>query len=455
MTVTPSTSLHVETPKLADIKTSSTYPPTPVTPYSHSSATSSRLDLPAPPLPEAGVPINSASVSAQPSPDTSAKIDSAVSTADTMPPADSSRSPADQALHDGQHPAQKDEGNEGLAGQIGMPGIVCAPPAILPPSPPLTVADARDEPEAGGSTFSGPAGSSTQLPLSSVPPPSMREEDISNWRASMHEGGGEEAAQEQFNGEAQGAGEEQEGGDMNGEYDEYDLGYSPESPVGPSHARTPTTPTGITSLQKQDALNHPLRMDIHPPSPPPWEVIHPPESIENVLAESRVYPSHGAANGRRPLTSRPLIPRSAYYFGPPPIDSAYGSDPVGHIGVHHPREIIRVERDYASGELAQFAATYPLELEGRITPTQFLETINTINEHLIEAHSLRHAFIDNALSFFTLQLSRLVLSSHYEKEMQRLQQTIAELNAKVYNPVGLNILWPRKAAFMFLEIEYY
>lgn len=134
-------------------------------------------------------------------------------------------------------------------------------------------------------------------------------------------------------------------------------------------------------------------------------------------------------------TSRPLIPHSAYYFGPPAIDSAYGTDPVGHIGVHHPREIIRVERDYASGELTQLATTYPLELEGRvriqcdlhnvegaltnvstqITPTQFLDTINTINEHFIAAHSLRHSLVDNALAFLTLQLSRLVLHSHYEK----------------------------------------
>ena len=103
--------------------------------------------------------------------------------------------------------------------------------------------------------------------------------------------------------------------------------------------------------------------------------------------------------------------------------------------MHHPREIIRVERDYAHGELAQFAATYPLELEGRvsallpnegyananadvclqITPTQFLDTINTINEHLIAAHSLRNSFIDNAMAFFTLQLSRIVMRSYYEK----------------------------------------
>lgn len=65
--------------------------------------------------------------------------------------------------------------------------------------------------------------------------------------------------------------------------------------------------------------------------------------------------------------SRPLVPHSAYYYGPPPPDSAYGTDPVGQIGVHHPREIVRIERDYSGGELPQFAPTYPLELEGRVS----------------------------------------------------------------------------------------
>ncbi|KAI0077410.1 hypothetical protein K474DRAFT_1596103 [Panus rudis PR-1116 ss-1] len=154
-------------------------------------------------------------------------------------------------------------------------------------------------------------------------------------------------------------------------------------------------------------------------------------------------------------TSRPLIPHSSYYFGPPPIDSAYGTNPIGHIGVHHPREIVRIERDYSGGEIVQFAAVYPLELEGRITPTQFLETVNAINEILISAHSLKHSFIENVLSFFTLQLSRVVMTSHYQKEMRRLRQVIDEFNRRLYNPVGLNILWPQNVAFMFLEIEYY
>ena len=86
-------------------------------------------------------------------------------------------------------------------------------------------------------------------------------------------------------------------------------------------------------------------------------------------------------------------------------------------------------------------STYPLELEGRvsdfihepsarrrsihvggpqITPTQFLETINAINEILLSAHSLGHAFVDNALAFFSLQTSRVLKKSHYEKVWPRL-----------------------------------
>ncbi|KJA25921.1 hypothetical protein HYPSUDRAFT_133404, partial [Hypholoma sublateritium FD-334 SS-4] len=156
---------------------------------------------------------------------------------------------------------------------------------------------------------------------------------------------------------------------------------------------------------------------------------------------------------------RPLVPKSSYYFGPPPPDSAFGTAPVGQIGVHHPREIIRVERDYTGGELIQFTPIYPLELEGRITPTQFLESINAINEVLIAAYSLRHAMLDNVLAVFTLQISKLFMKTHFEKAstatMLRLRKVVEQMNAEVYNPVGLNMLWPENVAFLYLEIEYY
>jgi len=195
-----------------------------------------------------------------------------------------------------------------------------------------------------------------------------------------------------------------------------------------------------------------LRLDLKPPSPQPWELVEPPNEEDHKGASDY---SIGRQKYQNTTQTRPLIPKSSYYFGPPPPDAAFGTHPIGQIGIHHPREIIRIERDYTGGELVQFAAIYPLELEGRITPTQFLESINAINELLISAHSLRHSVLDNALAVFSLQLSKLVSTSHYDKEMQRLEDLVAELNVKVYNPVGLHMLWPRDVAFLFLEIEYY
>jgi hypothetical protein len=133
---------------------------------------------------------------------------------------------------------------------------------------------------------------------------------------------------------------------------------------------------------------------------------------------------------------RRVVPVSRYRFGSPPEDSAYFSPPVGQIGVHHPREIVRVERDYTGGEVMQFSSVYPLELEGRvsdpfmglrlclglgfnldcqITPTQFMESINAINEILISAYSLWHSVLDNCVEIFSLQVSRVLLSTHYER----------------------------------------
>jgi len=34
--------------------------------------------------------------------------------------------------------------------------------------------------------------------------------------------------------------------------------------------------------------------------------------------------------------------------------------------------------------------------------------------------------------------------------MKRLQELITQLNSELYNPVGLNILWPRNVAFLFV-----
>ncbi|KAL5535065.1 hypothetical protein ACEPAF_3158 [Sanghuangporus sanghuang] len=240
------------------------------------------------------------------------------------------------------------------------------------------------------------------------------------------------------------------GDDLHGE-----LHSSNESPSGTSSSLS--MPYGHEANSTSPAPSHPL---FNGPSLQPWDLVDPPpnnneERLRRVRKDSNRSMPGSMVNVVVKDGKKYRIPHSSYYFGPPPDTSAFGTDPIGHIGVHHPREIVRIERDYSGGDLPQFSPAYPLELEGRITPTQFLETINAINETLLDAHSLRWSFVDNTLAVLTLYISRLFIESNYDRKMRRLRESVEKLNKEVYNPVGLNILWPKDVAFMFLEIEYY
>ncbi|SJX64082.1 uncharacterized protein SRS1_14737 [Sporisorium reilianum f. sp. reilianum] len=146
---------------------------------------------------------------------------------------------------------------------------------------------------------------------------------------------------------------------------------------------------------------------------------------------------------------------SSYYFGPPDATRAFGEAVTGQPRVHVPKEIVRIERDYSSGELPQFHSSFPLELEGRISPTTFSELINDINALLIKAHSPARTWVDNSLAILTFYISTAIAGSHYQRTMHELDRLIERLNAEVLHPVGLALADPRRAAFLFLELEYF
>ncbi len=170
--------------------------------------------------------------------------------------------------------------NGGQTAEMPMLGLKCAPPDMLPPSPPLTVADAREEPgqeddlHAASSSSAKPRGTDAALPH-------MREEDITEWRVSVH--GGREEEEDDLNAA------------QDGEYDPYDLGYSPVTPVGPSAHRTAAA-VALEEMAKgrnnlREVEEHPLRFDVHPPpSPPPWEVISPPATNGVSHAQTKGLP---------------------------------------------------------------------------------------------------------------------------------------------------------------------
>lgn len=216
----------------------------------------------------------------------------------------------------------------------------------------------------------------------------------------------------------------------------------------------PSSEDGMASA----GISHPLQAErAVPHTPPIWETVDPPPDHNS--GRSHIQPETSSARNQNQCVCfagyaekrsfyrlshrKGLVPKSSYYFGPPPVDSAYGTDPQGQIGVHHPREVLRVERDWSVGDIPQFTSSYPLELENRVrlknrwiesvllmdviyqlSPTEYLETVNAINEILISAYDLRYSALDNAVAFFTLYLSRLVVRSHYEKVCPRVSSSL-------------------------------
>ncbi|ORY35010.1 Golgin subfamily A member 7/ERF4 family-domain-containing protein [Naematelia encephala] len=137
-------------------------------------------------------------------------------------------------------------------------------------------------------------------------------------------------------------------------------------------------------------------------------------------------------------------------------DTTYFGQPVtGTIGLHLPKEVVRIERDWSGGEVCQFDTTFPIELEDRITPDQWRTFIDQLNIHLAEAYSVKGAVMDNLLAIFTWWTSLLWSTSHFERGLKEAEKTIQQANTEVFESKGLRVLSPRSVALQFLEIEYY
>ncbi|KAK9897427.1 hypothetical protein P389DRAFT_142731 [Cystobasidium minutum MCA 4210] len=132
----------------------------------------------------------------------------------------------------------------------------------------------------------------------------------------------------------------------------------------------------------------------------------------------------------------------------------FGTDPVGTIGVHKPREIIRLDRDYTSGEICQFWSGFPIELEGRITATQHLNVMNELNAILASAFDPYKAIFDNVVAVLSLYISTWLLSSHYDKEIARFDRALEGANRTLYNPAGLNMINPKKNGYLFVSYQF-
>ncbi|GAA5860498.1 hypothetical protein JCM8547_000323 [Rhodosporidiobolus lusitaniae] len=209
----------------------------------------------------------------------------------------------------------------------------------------------------------------------------------------------------------------------------------PTSVPYPSHSRD--TSAGTSQLQPQST---------YPPS--------------TALAASDTLPPHSVSI---PISTSPS-PYPAALASCPSLqsqrssvapESVFGTAPVGVIGKTKPREVIRIERDYSAGETCQFWSGWIWELEGRVSPTDFQNTLNELNTVLASAHDPYKSIFDNCLAILTLYLSPYIVTTHYQREIRKFDEILIRANREKFNPAGLNLLSPQKNAYLYLEIEYY
>ena len=153
------------------------------------------------------------------------------------------------------------------------------------------------------------------------------------------------------------------------------INYVPPDVQTTSQPRPPDpTPwdSGAASLLSEDYVV--IGLPTFPPKPC---VVFPCLLTHSLLLHSRLTLEHSNRQAKRGG-----VPVSSYRFGAL-AHSAYSGPPMGRIGVHHPREIVRVERDYTGGEIVQFSSAFPMELEGRVS-----------------VHALYHAMRHANISFY-------------------------------------------------------
>ncbi|GAA5955819.1 hypothetical protein JCM21900_001724 [Sporobolomyces salmonicolor] len=126
------------------------------------------------------------------------------------------------------------------------------------------------------------------------------------------------------------------------------------------------------------------------------------------VLETRGFPPTSSAAFASGLNARRSVHSARSSVAP---DSVFGTAPVGVIGKTKPREVIRIERDFSGGETCQFWSGWIWELEGRVSPTDFQNTLNELNTVLASAHDPSKSCFDNCLSILTLYMSPYIIGT--------------------------------------------
>ena len=102
-----------------------------------------------------------------------------------------------------------------------------------------------------------------------------------------------------------------------------------------------------------------------------------------------------------------------------------------------------IQRDYSEGVGVKFDTKLPIELQGKLDPSEFEQIINRINEIYQNAERLTaRTVLENCLSCMTAYLLLICMPTQYEKNVQKASEFIINENDRLFIPRGLLMVDP-------------
>ena len=111
-----------------------------------------------------------------------------------------------------------------------------------------------------------------------------------------------------------------------------------------------------------------------------------------------------------------------------------------------------VQRDYSKGTKLKFESAFPSELENYITPTEYAQFIDSLNDIYSEADKLK--FCEGCFACLTAYLLYCCIETHKQKCMRRAAELISNQN-ETWKDRGITVFDPISRGFRILEIQVY
>ena len=109
-----------------------------------------------------------------------------------------------------------------------------------------------------------------------------------------------------------------------------------------------------------------------------------------------------------------------------------------------------IQRDYSQGTKIKFETTLPSDLENVISPPEFAQFIDTLND--IYSDSERLKFCEGCCACLTAYLLYCCIETHKQKCMRKAAEFIENQN-DLWKDRGITVLDPLTRGFRILEIQ--